>query len=209
MIVPSQSSSLPFVVFLHGGGQDRGAFLGEAFLLADFGIASLLIDLPQARALPNFSCPEKDQATFFQTVIAVRRGVDYLALRPDIDMSRGAIVGFRFGAWVASVVAAVDGRLSRVILTSGAPRMSEFWRGSPHPDVVGIRDELPPLIMERYVEASKPCDAIEHLRNCANVCLFFQFGSCDEVISEEYVREFLPYAVGENQLKVYESAQGI
>jgi cephalosporin-C deacetylase-like acetyl esterase len=206
MIVPSQSSSLPFVVFLHGGGQDRGAFLGEAFLLADFGIASLLIDLPQARALPNFSCPEKDQATFFQTVIAVRRGVDYLALRPDIDMSRGAIVGFSFGAWVASVVAAVDGRLSRVILTSGAPRMSEFWRGSPHPDVVGIRDELPPLIMERYVEASKPCDAIEHLRNCANVRLFFQFGSCDEVISEEYVREFLPYAVGENQLKVYESA---
>jgi dienelactone hydrolase len=206
VIVPSQSYSHPFVVFLHGGGQDRGAFLNEAFLLADLGIASLLIDLPQARAFPNFSRPEEEQATFFRTVIAVRRGVDWLALRPNIDMTRGAIVGFSFGAWVASAVAAVDGRLGRAILTSGVPRMSEFWRASPHPDVVSIRDRLPPITMERYVKASKACDAIEQLRHGSNLRLFFQFGIIDEVISQEQVREFSPYAVGENQLKIYESA---
>jgi Alpha/beta hydrolase family len=206
VIVPSQSNSFPFVVFLHGGGQDRGAFLNEAFLLADRGIASLLIDLPQARALPNFLHPEKDQATLVQTVLAVRRGIDCLALRSDIDMSRGSIIGFSFGAWIGSMVAAVDARLGRAILTSGVPRMSEFWRASPHPDVAGIRDGLPSSAMERYVEASKPFDAIEHLRRCSRVRLFFQFGAEDELISQEYVREFLPYGIGDNHLKIYESA---
>jgi pimeloyl-ACP methyl ester carboxylesterase len=205
MIVPTRSDSLPYVVYLHGGGQGRGAFLNEAFLLADLGIASLLIDLPQARAFPDFSSPDKDQNTFFQTVIAVRRGVDCLALRSNIDINRGAIVGFSFGAWIGSVVAAVDGRLRRAILTAGVPRMSEFWRASTHPDVVSIRDGLPSPIMERFVEASRPFDAIEHLRRCSNIRLFFQFGTGDEIISQEHVREFSPYAVGRNQLKIYES----
>jgi hypothetical protein len=142
---------------------------------------------------------------FFQTVIAVRRGVDCLALRSDIDMSRGAIVGFSFGAWVGSVVAAVDGRLRNAILTAGVPRMSEFWRASTHPNVVSIRGGLPSAIMERFVEASRPFDAIEHLRRCSNIRLFFQFGTGDEIILQEHVREFSPYAAGRNRLKIYES----
>lgn len=59
--------------------------------------------------------------------------------------------------------------------------------------------------MERYVEASKPFDAIEHLRRCSKVRLFFQFGAEDELISQEYVRELLPYGIGDNLIKIYES----
>jgi dipeptidyl aminopeptidase/acylaminoacyl peptidase len=108
LIVPLQSrpsstyhslqTKSPFVVAVHGGGQDRNAFLAEARLLTELGIASLLIDLPQARALPNFSRPDQDQNRLAQTVVTVRRGLDCLSLRSDIDMCRGAIVGFSFGA---------------------------------------------------------------------------------------------------------------
>jgi hypothetical protein len=55
LLVSPRSHSIPFVIFLHGGGQDRGACLAEAGLLADRGIGSLLIDLPQARSFPDFS----------------------------------------------------------------------------------------------------------------------------------------------------------
>ena len=61
LIVPRQSGPSPFIVALHGGGQDRDAYLAEARLLADIGVASLLIDLPAARAFPNFSCPDEDR----------------------------------------------------------------------------------------------------------------------------------------------------
>src|ERR1700733_692396 len=80
LMVPRQSGPFPFVLALHGGGQDRDAFLAEAGLTAELGMASLLIDLPQARALPDFSRPDQDQEKFAQTVITVRRGLDYLAL---------------------------------------------------------------------------------------------------------------------------------
>jgi cephalosporin-C deacetylase-like acetyl esterase len=205
LVLPPRSNLFPFVIFLHGGGQDRGAFLAEAYLLADVGIASLLMDLPQARAFPDFAHFERDRDAFVQTITSVRRGLDCLALRSDIDMGRGAIVGVSFGACIGSIVAAVDTRLKRAVLTAGVPRMSEFWRASSHPDIVSIRQQLSPSIMESYVEASKAFDAINYLGCCSNVCLFFQFGSGDEVISEEQVEEFSPYASGENHLKIYDS----
>jgi hypothetical protein len=88
---PPRSGPSPFVLVLHGGGQDRDADLAEARLLADLGIASVLIDLPSARAFPDFSCPYEELERFAKTVITVRRGVDSLSLRPDIDHTRGAI----------------------------------------------------------------------------------------------------------------------
>jgi dienelactone hydrolase len=203
--VPHQSGPFPFVVALHGGGQDRDAYLAEAGLLADIGIASLLIDLPAARAFPNFSCPDEEQDRFAKTVITVRRGVDYLSLRSDIDATRGAIVGFSFGAWIASIVAAVDARVKGAVLIALVPRMSEFWRASSHAEVVHLREGLQAGIMENYRERSKWLDATEYLQRRSNVSILFQFGAGDEVISQDYVREFAPYASGTNQLKVYES----
>lgn len=205
VIVPPRSGPFPFVVALHGGGQDRDTFLAEAYLLADVGIASLLIDLPAARTFPNFSSPDVDQDKRVQTVITVRRGLDCLSLRSDIDMSRGAIVGFSFGAWIGTIVAAVDGRLKGAILVAGPPRMSEFWRASLHPEVVQVRTGLQPGVMDRYAATTKPHDASEYLQRCSNVPLFFQFGTGDEAISQEDVSELMPYACGTNQLNVYES----
>jgi cephalosporin-C deacetylase-like acetyl esterase len=206
LIVPHQSRPSPVVVALHGGGQDRNAFLAEAWLLSEIGVASLLIDLPQARVFPNFSRPYEDQDRFARTVLTVRRGFDCLSFRSDVDICRGAIVGFSFGAWIGAIVSAIDARPRSAVLIASVPRMSEFWRASGHPDVVQIRQGLPPGIMDRYAEASKQLDTSEYLQRCADIPLLFQFGTRDEVISDENVREFTPYACGTNQLKVYVSA---
>jgi dienelactone hydrolase len=206
MLTPAHAGLSPFVIFLHGGGQDRGAFLSEALLLAGEGIASLLIDLQQARAFPDFLQPEQDQARLEETVLLVSHGVGCLAIRDDIDMSRAVIVGFSFGAWIGSLVAISDARILGAVLISGVPRMSEFWRTSVHPDVIGIRGGLPSGAMNRYADVTKSCDAIEHLQRGSQARLFFQFGSEDEVIPKSYVTEFLPYGGGDNRLKIYESA---
>ena len=203
LIVPLRSHPIPFV-FLHGGGQDRGACLAEAWLFADRGIGSLLIDLPQARSFPNFSNPVEEQSTFTQTVISVMRGLDYLALREDFDLDRGAIVGFSFGASIGSALAAADTRVRLAILVACVPRMSEFWRSSPY--AADVRREVPPATFERYIEASRSFDAVRFVSQCLNTSLFFQFGANDEVVAPEERQEFAPYATGLNLLKVYDSA---
>jgi len=60
--------------------------------------------------------------------------------------------------------------------------------------------------MECYVEISKSFDATEYLPRCSNVRLFFQFGSGDEVVSENEMKAFSPYLCEGDQLKIYESA---
>jgi uncharacterized protein len=205
LILPSGSNHSPVVVFLHGGGQDRNAFLSEATLLAEVRIASLLIDLPQARTLPDFPNPDKDRAAFIQTVVGVRRGLDYLALRPDIDIARAALVGVSFGGSIGSMVAAVDSRVKTAVLIATVPRMSEFWRSSSHPDVASIRRTLLPGELDRYAEALEGLNAIEFLSRTSNVRFFLQFGAADEVVSEEQAREFLPYTGDANRLTIYES----
>lgn len=127
-----------------------------------------------------------------QAVITVRRGLDCLSLRSDIDMSRGAIVGFSFGAWMRTIVAAVDGHLKRGHPDCWTSRMSEFWRASLNPEVVQVRTGLQPGVMNRYAETTKPHDASEYFRRCSSAPLFFQFGTGDEAISQEDVSELMP-----------------
>ena len=202
-IVPSGSDRFPFVVFLHGGAQNRGVFLSEAVSLADTGIASLLIDLPQARVWPDFSHPEKDHATFLRTVISVRRGLDYLAAHGDIDITRGGLAGLSFGGSIGCMIAAIDTRVRTAVLIATVPRMTEFWRLSSLPEVLNIREALSPDEMNFYTEASQVFDAIEYLHLCSNKRLLFQYGADDEVISAEQRSLLLPFTSGHSRLTVY------
>jgi cephalosporin-C deacetylase-like acetyl esterase len=54
LIVPQRDGQFAGVIFLHGGGQDRFAFLEEALSLAGIGAVSLLIDEPSVRTMPLF-----------------------------------------------------------------------------------------------------------------------------------------------------------
>lgn len=204
LIVPKIPTLSSYAVFLHGGGQERGAFLHEAYLLAEIGIASLLIDLPQARTFPQFSHPEEDLDTFYRTVVSVRRGIDCLACCSEIDETRGAIIGFSFGAWMGSIVAAVDQRVRAAVLTAVVLRMSEFWRTNVNPDVVPIRAGLPPGTIERYVRATRSIDVLEYLGKRKDLRLFFQLGSGDELVSQDSIGEFSSHSKGKNALRVYE-----
>jgi cephalosporin-C deacetylase-like acetyl esterase len=203
LIVPKAPIASSYVVFLHGGGQDRNAFIEEAYLFAGYGLTSLLVDLPQARAFPVFAQPEADLNTFYRTVVSVRLGIDLLLSYSEVDGHRGTIIGFSFGAWIGGMVAAADHRVKAAVLTAVVPRMSEFWRAKSNPGVAQIRARLAPETLEEYVNASRQLDAVQHLRQRTEVQLFFQFCLGDEFITQDEVQELLPYASGGNSLHVY------
>lgn len=52
-----------------------------------------------------------------QTVVDLRRGIDYLESRPDMDMDRVAIFGGSLGGWIGSILTAVEPRIKTSVLS--------------------------------------------------------------------------------------------
>ena len=65
-----------------------------------------------------------------QAVLDARRGLDYLAQRPDIDPQRLGVSGISLGGVLSGVVAGVDSRVKVVLtLVGGADFARGFWNG--------------------------------------------------------------------------------
>ena len=57
--------------------------------------------------------------TVSQTAVDVRRGLDYLETRPEIDNRRIGLAGVSLGAIIGTVVSGVDTRIKAAVLISG------------------------------------------------------------------------------------------
>ena len=65
-----------------------------------------------------------------QAVLDARRGLDYLAKRPDVDPSRMGVAGISLGGILSGVVAGVDPRVKVVLtLVGGSDFAKGFWDG--------------------------------------------------------------------------------
>src|SRR2546422_4823218 len=105
LVVPSGKGKFAGVIFMHMRPGSRIIFLDEALSYARMGAVSLLIDAPFSRAGeskrdfdPTVTHPEIDRDIYIQTVVDLRRGVDLLLSRRDIDRKRIGFVGHSFGA---------------------------------------------------------------------------------------------------------------
>jgi dienelactone hydrolase len=63
---------------------------------------------------------------FVDTVIDIRRVVDWAQSQPDIDPQRIALIGFSISALVASVTIAHEPRLAAVVLVMGGADLHEI-----------------------------------------------------------------------------------
>lgn len=205
LVVPHEEGSHAGIIFLHGGEQDRSDFLDEALSLARTGAVSLLIDEPTVRQMPHFTEPEADRDRFTQTIINVRRGVDLLTSRPEVDAGRIGYVGLSFGAWMGGVLAGVEKRIRAYVLIAGTPSMTDIWRSGEHPVVQGVRRSLTKDQLDKYIEATSALDAIHYIGSAAPSALFFQFARRDEVIPAEAARQYSEAASEPKLIRWYDA----
>lgn len=121
---PGRHGRLPAVVYLHGSDGDRQELLVPATWLVARGAVALTITAPSATASPPAGLKGvaslRWQAELeARDVVAVRRAVDLLARRPDVDPKRIGFVGWSSGARTGAIVSAVEPRLRAVVLMSG------------------------------------------------------------------------------------------
>ena len=114
----------PCLVLLHGLGGSKETMAGLALFAAKAGYASLAIDeYGQGERTPaqpsTRSQAEELATTVHQSALDVRRGLDYLGTRPDINKRRIGLAGVSLGAIIGTVAAGVDPRLRATALISG------------------------------------------------------------------------------------------
>ena len=133
LVLPSGDGPFPAVVWMPGSNGSRDDHVEDARDVAKHGIASLL---PQPDG-PVLSCSRvaRERATYVTNVVLLRRSLDALQSRPEVDRTRLGAVGFSYGAYVVGTGAGAEPRLKAVVLDSGAGRWSratrEFCKPSP------------------------------------------------------------------------------
>jgi cephalosporin-C deacetylase-like acetyl esterase len=109
LVVPKGKGPFAAVIWGHwywdnSPMRNRKQFLDEAVVLAQAGVVSLLTDGPVARpghVVSKDPLDERVATDFLQQVIDMRRGVDVLLARKDVDAKRIAYVGHSYNAGMA------------------------------------------------------------------------------------------------------------
>jgi hypothetical protein len=175
-------------------------FYTEAIELAKAGVVSLLPNPPYARPpiedVVVFKPSDKDGIV--QEVKEMRRGIDLLVSRPEVDPSRLGYVGFSWGASLGGIFSAVERRVHSFVLMSLVPHLSTDMRQLAEDQ--GIEGDL-----AAYEEAMQPIDAINYLPHAAPSAVFLQAGELDTRPSPKDTQEAFAAVSDPKKLAMYDA----
>ncbi len=121
--------------------------------------------------LPTISISRRSTArSRIQAVVDLRRGVDLLLGRSDVDPRRLAYVGHSYGAQWGSILSAVDRRMKTSVLMAGVAEMADILLRSDDPGMVDFRKTQPAGQLEKYSQVTGDIDSISWERRRPFLC---------------------------------------
>jgi dienelactone hydrolase len=202
------------LVFGHWGPGNRTEFLPEAALYARAGAVSLLVDYPWVRPAPwrrslkFVEDAEADHKAFVQAVVDLRRGIDLLAGRADVDAKRLAYVGHSFGAQWGAILSAVDGRLKGVVLMGGTPDQAAIYRDNDDAAVVELRASTPKEKLDKYLKSCERTAAVRYVPH-AHAPLLFQFARFERYFNKAAMDRYAEAARQPKEVKWYDTGHDL
>lgn len=193
LVLPAAPGRCPAVVFAHWEFGSRETFLSEAVAYARAGVVSLLPDAPgmgrRGGRLPPLHDAEIAQTFARQAVVELRRGVDVLEARAEVDATRLGFVGHGLGASLGGQLAAAEPRLRACVLMAGCGELSRGWKRNPDED---------------YLAALRPLDAVRHVGR-AKASFLFQYATRDGFIPREDAEAYFEAAPEPKRIRWYEA----
>lgn len=154
----------PAVMLMHGSGghKDADYIRAASMTLTAQGYATISIDAQYRgdRILPNRKGDlQPDSFTmrdaWVQTVVDLRRAIDYLFSRKDIDRTRIGYLGFSMGAMLGADLGGVESRIGCFLLAVPGggfvdmaknidkyPTLKKYWQVELTPDVIKRVEEF-------------------------------------------------------------------
>jgi cephalosporin-C deacetylase-like acetyl esterase len=213
LVVPNKGGKFAAILWGHwmmanSPTANRSEFLEEAIALAPAGVVSLLIDAPYVR--PGFK-PDPDPLgsqnadVTAQQVIDLRRSLDLLMSREDVDPQRVAFVGHSFDATCGAILDAVDKRPAAFVFVGNPESTRELLLTSEYPQIVSFRNSVPAEKLNQYLETYYWSDAATYAGHLGPAPVLFQYATRDEFVPVAAARHYLEMSSGPKEMKFYDS----
>lgn len=196
MAVPAGGGPKPAVVLLHGlPGNAQGAMNLLGLDYARRGAVTLAIDAPWVRrgGMPDFTV--RDSVEQVQLMQDLRRAVDLLVSRPDVDAGRIGYIGGSYGGAMGALFVGIEKRLRAAnLFVPDGGLVAHFTTadGTPLGPLLGAT----PATRERWLAAMNPIEPIRFVGRSSPTLLLIQNGRQDQLVANDDA-EALHAAAGE------------
>ena len=213
LTVPNGAGPFAALILQPGLGGRRQDMRDFGAALARTGMVVLTIDAPFARpeSLRPACCAltfrEQDRDEQIQLVIDLRRGVDLLIARREVDPHRIAYSGVSYGGIIGGLLAGIEHRIRAYNLA--VANGGVVTGVGPGRILEGVFRSFPREQQERWVHAMWPIEPIHFVGHAAPSALFFQSGLQDENILVEDARRFQQAGSEPKRIKWYDAGHAL
>lgn len=180
VVVPDGSKPFAGLIVQHGLPGSRNDSLPVARNYARLGAVVVAIDAPFARRPGEpVRFDECDRLEQIQLIADLRRAVDLLRARDDVDAERIAYFGISYGGAMGGLLAAVEDRIAAFVLAVGDGGLVEHFSGRD--EGAGPLATLAPGQRRRWLKAMTPIEPLRHVAR-ARAPLLFQSGRYDQAV---------------------------
>jgi dienelactone hydrolase len=119
---------------------------------------------------------EQDRREQIQLMVDLRRGIDLLLSRPEVDPERLAYVGGSYGGRMGGLLAGVEHRLKAYVLWTGGGGMVNFYTD---PERRAVWASMSEYTQRHWVEWMWPIEPIHYVGCASPAALLFLNGTLD------------------------------
>src|SRR5687767_10444446 len=214
LVVPKGKGPFAAVVWGHwywGSSpmRNRKEFLDEAVAIAPSGVVSLLTDGPIARpgyVSDNQPLGEKQVSYLVQQVIDMRRGVDLLTQRKDVDLNRIAYVGHSYNGVVGAILSGIDKRFKAFVLMA-ATMSDEVTRKIP--EYQEYRKQIGEEKFEAFEKKYYWIDQGRYVAHAAPATVFLQYASQERFLEPKWMPLYAAVVSEPKRFKLYEAPHAL
>jgi dienelactone hydrolase len=214
MVVPKGRGPFAAVIWGHwywdnSPMRNRKQFLDEAVALAQAGVVSLLTDGPVARqghVATTDPLDEREATDFLQQVIDMRRGVDVLLARKDVDSKRIAFVGHSYNAGVGALLSGVDRRFKAFVLMAGS--MSDEV-GRHTKEFEEFRQKVGAEKLDAFLARYSYLDQGKYVSHAAPAFVFLQYAAQEKFLTPERARQYEKVVSEPKRFRIYDAPHSL
>ncbi len=184
----SEGKKLPAIIVMHGLGQEK---MGLSMLFGNFtkaGYCLIAIDAQYHGERVSKPAIELFGANAYatrnmmiQTVVDLRRAVDYLETRPEVDPKRIGYIGFSMGGMLGTITSAVEPRIHAPILALAGGDFKLMFSLSKLPSATRAKT-VADLDTTTAIRVMNPVDPINYVARISPRPVLFINGDADSIV---------------------------